>query len=169
MAAGAPGATARHLSHVPGLRPLRRAPADWRLTLDAFFLLSSVRMSLPADRDEFRLNLARAFDRAWNRFHALSHNDTLTEAIIRTSLAKHLVEKARGGVRQESELAEAGLQHLLSLSAASARCGASSPGDIGCSPQREDATLRSSVFHFRIDDASAKFVREWRVQIKPSR
>jgi hypothetical protein len=125
---------------------------------------SSERMSLPADRDEFRLMLARAFDLAWNRYYAMEQIDLLSEENVRTLLATHLVAKAREGVQQESELGEAGLQHLLSLSPRLARARTPSPGDISSPPSSEHVTNTSFFSHLRIDGAHARFVPRWRVK-----
>jgi hypothetical protein len=100
-------------------------------------------MSPPVDR-EFRLILARAFDLAWNRYYAPGRGHTLSEEIARTELAKHLIAKAKGGIKEEDALAQDGLQHLTLLTVATAR-------------------LQSQNFNFQIVGAPARFLRQWRV------
>ncbi len=58
--------------------------------------------------------LARAFDRAWERYYAAGRA-TIDAEIARPALANHLVEMARDGVVEEGPLAAGGLLHLISL------------------------------------------------------
>jgi hypothetical protein len=99
-------------------------------------------MSPPVDR-EFRLFLARAFDLAWNRYYAPRRGRALSEEIARSALAKHLVAKAKEGVKEEDTLAEDGLQHLILLTLATSR-------------------FQSQNFNFQIVGAYARFLRQWR-------
>jgi hypothetical protein len=64
--------------------------------------------------------------------------------IARTALAKHLVAKAKEGVKEEDALAEGGFQHLILLNVATSR-------------------LQSQNFNFQIVGAHARFLRQWRV------
>ncbi len=98
-------------------------------------------MSEPADRDEFRLLLARAFDRAWKRYYRPSRIGAISEDAARLALAKHLIALAKEGVISVVALAEAGLLHLVSLTP-----------EVQCWGQ------------LRIEGASAKFQQLWRVQ-----
>jgi hypothetical protein len=97
-------------------------------------------MSGLTDSNELRLLLARAFDRAWNRYYRPSRISTISEEVARHSLAKQLVALAREGVAEEDALAQGGLEHLISLTP---------------SPWGE----------VRIERAAAKFQQIWRVQI----
>lgn len=58
--------------------------------------------------------LARAFDRAWERYYAPGRA-TIDAEMARPALANHLVEMARDGVIEEGPLAAGGLLHLISL------------------------------------------------------
>lgn len=92
--------------------------------------------------DEFKLLLARAFDRAWKRYYRPSRMGAISESIARPALAKHLIEVAKTeGVISEDALAERGLMHLVSLTPR-ARCWG----------------------QLRIEVARARFQREWRVR-----
>ena len=61
-----------------------------------------------------RLSLARAFDRAWNRYYQPG-NLTVSRDIARTELAKRLVQLSREGVRDEAKLVQDGLNYLREL------------------------------------------------------
>jgi hypothetical protein len=74
-------------------------------------------MADPPFDAEFTLVLARAFDRAWERYFS-SRRVAISEEIARPALATHLVEMARGGILDEGELANGGLLHLISLTPA---------------------------------------------------
>src|SRR5271170_1461429 len=100
-------------------------------------------MPRPADRDELRLLLARAFDTAWNDYYQPRRSVTISEDVARSSLATQLIGLAKEGLRDEDALAQRGLQHLVSLT----------PAPWG---------------HVRIESAGAKFVRPWRVRFDPS-
>ena len=72
-------------------------------------------MSQRADQDNLTVLLARAFDRAWNRYYLPDRKGTAPEEIARNLLAKHLVAMVKDGVMDEATLAESGLLHLNSL------------------------------------------------------
>jgi hypothetical protein len=44
--------------------------------------------------DEFKLLLARAFDRAWKRYYRPSRLGAISESIARPALAKHLLSSS---------------------------------------------------------------------------
>lgn len=58
--------------------------------------------------------LARAFDRAWDRYYR-SARLTLSQDVARTELARKLVKLSKDGVLDEESLAKAGLSHLRQL------------------------------------------------------
>lgn len=60
-------------------------------------------MSLPADRDELKWILARAFDLAWERY-SLRGTGTVSDEIARQSLAQYLVAKAKELAKDEVSL-----------------------------------------------------------------
>jgi hypothetical protein len=64
--------------------------------------------------DELKVVLARAFDRAWERYYRPGRV-RLSPDIARPALASHLVQRARHGVTDEDELAAAGVVHLFSI------------------------------------------------------
>jgi hypothetical protein len=97
-------------------------------------------MNSPSDRDERTVLLARAFDRAWNGYYRPGRIVTIPQGIARSSLATHLIELAKAGVRDEDALAESGLQHLIAIT----------PKPWG---------------QLRIESAGARFLRSWRVRI----
>jgi hypothetical protein len=66
-----------------------------------------------SDQD-IRLSLARAFDRAWDRYYR-SGRLTVSRDIARTELARRLVQLSKDGVRDENSLCIAGLNHLHDL------------------------------------------------------
>jgi hypothetical protein len=66
-----------------------------------------------SDQD-IRLSLARAFDRAWDRYYR-SGRLTVSRDIARTELAKRLVQLSKEGVRDENSLCTAALNHLHDL------------------------------------------------------
>jgi len=81
-------------------------------------------MSLAANRDEFTLMLARAFDEAWAQYEAWAqhdgpgHGSALPEKVARSSLARHLVALAREGTTEEDALAADGMRYLVALTPA---------------------------------------------------
>jgi hypothetical protein len=92
-------------------------------------------------RDEFKLLLARAFDRAWKRYYRSSRIGAISEGVARPALAKHLIASAREGLVSVDALAEGGLLHLVSLTPEAQHWG-----------------------HQRIEKAGAKFQQKWRVR-----
>ena len=60
--------------------------------------------------------LARAFDRAWDRYYRPGRV-TIAPEVARRELAKRLVELAKAGERDEGGLTAGGLAHLISLTA----------------------------------------------------
>jgi hypothetical protein len=66
-----------------------------------------------SDQD-IRLSLARAFDRAWDRYYR-SGQLTVSREIARTELARRLVHLSKQGIRDEASLTMAGLKHLHEL------------------------------------------------------
>ena len=94
-----------------------------------------------AASDEFKLLLARAFDRAWKRYYRPSRTDAISASVARPALAKHLVALAKEGVVSFDALAQGGLLHLVSLTPEAQHWG-----------------------HLRIDGAGARFLEEWRVR-----
>ena len=71
-------------------------------------------MSETAD-DEFKLLLARAFDRAWKNYYRPSRIGAISASEARSALAKHLIALAKEGVVSVDALAQGGLLHLVSL------------------------------------------------------
>jgi hypothetical protein len=67
-----------------------------------------------AEDQDIRRSLARAFDRAWDKYYR-SGRVTLSQDIARTELARKLVELAKEGVRDEGQLSASGLTHLHQL------------------------------------------------------
>lgn len=67
--------------------------------------------------DDTKLMMARAFDWAWERFLANEGADADTDD-NRQRLALHIVEAAKRGDQNETQLAEGGLIHLSVLAAA---------------------------------------------------
>ena len=63
---------------------------------------------------ELTLLLARAFDRAWDRYYRPGRV-TIAPEIARPALAAHLVAMAKDGTVEEGALAAGGLLHLISL------------------------------------------------------
>jgi hypothetical protein len=58
--------------------------------------------------------LARAFDRAWDRYYRPGRT-TIAPDIARPALATYLVAMAKDGTVEEGALAAGGLLHLISL------------------------------------------------------
>jgi hypothetical protein len=96
-------------------------------------------MSEQAD-DEVRL-LARAFDRAWKRYYRPSRIGAISASVARPALAKHLIASAKQGVVSLDDLAQGGLQHLVSLTPEARQWG-----------------------RLRVEGAGARFQQEWRVR-----
>ena len=96
-------------------------------------------MSERAD-DKLKL-LARAFDRAWERYYRSSRIGAISASVARPALARHLIALAKEGVVSLDALAEGGLLHLVSLTPEAQHWG-----------------------HLRIEGARARFQREWRVK-----
>jgi hypothetical protein len=69
---------------------------------------------MPEDEQDIRKSLARAFDRAWERYYR-SGRLTVREDVARTELARRLVQLSKEGIRDEGRLAAAGLSHLRQL------------------------------------------------------
>jgi hypothetical protein len=91
-----------------------RTMSDEPAGAPAGFFCNSRHMSERAD-DEFKLLLARAFDRAWKRYYRPTRIGAISPSIARPALAKHLIALAKGGVVSVGALAEGGLLHLVSL------------------------------------------------------
>ena len=66
-----------------------------------------------SDQD-IRLSLARAFDPAWDRYYR-SGRLTVSKDVARTELARRLVQLSKQGIRDETSLSLAGLNHLHEL------------------------------------------------------
>jgi hypothetical protein len=90
--------------------------------------------------DELKL-LALAFDRAWKRYYRPSRIGAISADVARPALAKHLIASAKQGVVSLDDLAQGGLQHLVSLTPEARQWG-----------------------RLRIEGAGAKFQQEWRVR-----
>jgi hypothetical protein len=93
-------------------------------------------MSEPAN-DEFRLHLARAFDRAWKRYYRPSRAGAISATVARPALAKHLIASAKEGVVSVGALAEGGLLHLVSLTPEAQCWGQLRTEGVGAGLQRE--------------------------------
>jgi hypothetical protein len=66
------------------------------------------------DDQDIRRSLARAFDRAWDRYYR-SGQVTISRDIARTELARRIVQLSEEGVRDETSLSIAGLNRLQEL------------------------------------------------------
>jgi hypothetical protein len=134
----------------------------------------------PCDTDLYLAEmLARAFDRAWERFY-LDERGTISKEIARTSLAKHLVTTANEGEKDERALAASGFLLLVSLTEPPPRSTAS-PKFFHLRINHAQAKflpewrvvmgksggprVRSAIAHFRIDNAKAQFLRQWRKSV----
>lgn len=104
-------------------------------------------MDLPMDR----ISLARAFDLAWGIYEQRGKSP-LPDDTARINLAKFLVTLAREGAIEETALATAGVQHLVSLEP---------PGD---EPKTEAKAL---VWSMRFDDARGSMIDYWRITFVP--
>jgi hypothetical protein len=118
-----------------------RTMSDEPAGAPAGFFCNSRHMSERAD-DEFKLLLARAFDRAWKRYYRPTRIGAISRSIARPALAKHLIALAKEGVVSVGALAEGGLLHLVSLTPEAHHWG-----------------------HLKIEGAGARFQREWRVRV----
>jgi hypothetical protein len=94
-----------------------------------------------SERDEFKLLLAWAFDRAWKRYYRPSRIGAISASVARPALAKHLIALAKDGVVSVDALAQGGLLHLVSLTPEAQHWG-----------------------HLRIEGAGARFLQELRVR-----
>jgi hypothetical protein len=100
-----------------------------------------------SEQYEFRLLLARAFDRAWKRYYRPSRIGAISASVARPTPAKHLIALAKEGVVSEDALAGGGLLHRVSLTPEAEhwghlrveRAGAkfSGNGEFGCQRARE--------------------------------
>jgi hypothetical protein len=69
---------------------------------------------MPLSDPEMLQVLARAFDRAWDRYYRPGRL-TIPVEEARPALANHLVEMAKAGTLEEDALAAGGVVHLISL------------------------------------------------------
>lgn len=113
-------------------------------------------MSGLADLDLAQL-LPHAFDRAWERYD-LDPNGELSKDDIRVSLARRLITAAREGETDERALAASGFLHLISLTEPSLPVQTAAPDESVASPDQE-----LTLFHLRIDNVKARFLRPWRI------
>jgi hypothetical protein len=67
----------------------------------------------PDISDELRLVMARAFDRAWERF--ARPGIAIDTEVMRAALARHIVTMVRDGETDEGRLSAGGFLHLTSL------------------------------------------------------
>jgi hypothetical protein len=67
-----------------------------------------------SDDQDIRKSLARAFDRAWDRYYR-SKRATINQDVARTELARKIVQLSKQGVRDEWRLSAAALVHLHEL------------------------------------------------------
>jgi hypothetical protein len=67
-----------------------------------------------AEDQDIRMSMARAFDRAWDRYYR-SNRATMNEDVARTELARKIVQLSREGVRDEWRLSAGALVHLHAL------------------------------------------------------
>jgi hypothetical protein len=116
-------------------------------------------MSLDFEQDDLPKILARALRRAWKLYEAVG-SAALSEEVARPSLARHLVKLAKEGITEEGPLVAAGLRHLISL--------ATSPPSSKTSVQKEEEgntfeDARRQPLHFRVVDAHARFLLQWRI------
>jgi hypothetical protein len=72
--------------------------------------------------DELK-QLALAFDRAGRRYYRPSRMGAISASVARPALAKHLIALAKQGVISLDDLAQGGLQHLVSLTPEAAQWG----------------------------------------------
>jgi hypothetical protein len=82
-------------------------------------------MNDTSDPDVRRI-LALAFDRAWDSYY-LHGRRTIKREVAGPELAKRIVEVAQSGERSERRLAEAGLNHLQTLTRAMATAKTKDP------------------------------------------
>jgi hypothetical protein len=118
-------------------------------------------MSLDFEQDDLPKILARALRRAW-KLYGVVGSATLSEEIARPSLARHLVRLVKEeGVTDEGPLVAAGLRHLISFANSPLSSKPSVPKENEDGRTFEDA--RRLLIHFRVVDARARFLREWRI------
>jgi hypothetical protein len=67
-----------------------------------------------SEDQDIRKSLARAFDRAWDRYYR-SKRATMNQDVARTELARKIVQLSKQGVRDEWRLSAAALVHLHEL------------------------------------------------------
>jgi hypothetical protein len=96
---------------------------------------------MPEGPDEELKLLARAFDRAWKRYYRPSRIGAISASVARPALAKYLIALAKQGIVSLDDLAQGGLQHLVSLTPEARQWG-----------------------RLRIEGAGARFQQEWRVR-----
>ncbi len=65
--------------------------------------------------DEMKLTMARAFDRAWDKFVRVAAPVNDNDADLRASLAQHIVAMVREGEYDGGRLSAGGLVHLRAL------------------------------------------------------
>jgi hypothetical protein len=106
----------------------------------ASFLVTFVNM--PEGPDEEHKLLARAFDRAWKRYYRPSRIGAISPDVARPALAKLLIALGKQGVVSLHNLADGGLQHLVSLTPETQQWG-----------------------HLRIEAAGSTFQWEWHVRL----
>jgi hypothetical protein len=121
---------------------------------------AAARMSLDFEQDDLPKILARALRRAWKLYEVVG-SATLSEEVTRPSLARHLVRLTKEGVTDEGPLVAAGLRHLISFANSPLSSETSAPKENDDGKTFEDA--RRSPLHFRVVDAHARFLREWRI------
>jgi len=116
-------------------------------------------MSVGFEQDDLPKILARAVVRAWELYQAFG-TGTLPEEVARPSLTRHLVALAKDGMTREGPLAAAGLRYLASLAAPP-------PSPKTSLPKEDDGKTfegaTRQLAHFRIDDAHARFLLQWRI------
>jgi hypothetical protein len=134
------GSSANSLRDLDVSRRLNRAGVTRcrRFTPAAFSVTFAIMSERPDD--ELKL-LALAFDRAWKRYYRPSRIGAISADVARPALAKHLIASAKQGVVSLDDLAQGGLQHLVSLTPEARQWG-----------------------RVRIEGAGAKFQQEWRVR-----
>jgi hypothetical protein len=121
---------------------------------------TAARTSLDFEQDDLPKILARAVRRAWKLYEVVG-GATLSEEGARPSLARHLVRLAKEGLTDEGPLVAAGLRHLISFAQSSLSSETSAPKENEHGKTFEDA--RRSLPHFRVVDAQARFLQEWRI------
>jgi hypothetical protein len=103
--------------------------------------ICNIRHMSAAAGDDFKLHLARAFDRAWKRYYRPSRIGVISEHVARAALAKYLIALAKEGVVSMDALAQGGFIHLISLTPEAQHWG-----------------------HLKIEGAKARFQPLWRIR-----